>query len=196
MSPRPDVSAERKPQILQAALYVFLHKGFTAARMVDIARKAKLSVGNLYRYFDSKLDITLALMELFLAPSLQTLEDLLSLPGTVRERLTNAFIDELAAQDKTAFTLYSEMYHLSRREKRIHKLLSAYNLRLQQQISALLQQGMERGELRPIDPASAAFTFQVIFDGMMQNLPLQPVDSDLAFIVRSAFDQLFEGLET
>ncbi|MFZ5880960.1 MAG: TetR/AcrR family transcriptional regulator [Chloroflexota bacterium] len=196
MSPRPDVSAERKPQILQAALYVFLRKGFTAARMVDIARKAKLSVGNLYRYFDSKLDITLALMELFLSPSLQALEDLLSLPGTVRERLTNAFIDELAAQDKAAFTLYSEMYHLSRREKRIHKLLSAYNLRLQQQISALLQQGMERGELRPIDPASAAFTFQVIFDGMMQNLPLQPVDSDLALIVRSAFDQLFEGFET
>lgn len=195
MSPRPDVSAERKPQILQAALYVFLRRGFTAARMEDIANKAKLSVGNLYRYFDSKLDISLALMELFLTPSLQALEDLLSLPGTVRERLTNAFIDELAAQDKTAFTLYSEMYHLARREKRIRNLLADYNTRLQQKISALLQQGVERGELRPIDPDGAAFTFQVIFDGMMQNIPLQPVGSDLPSVVRCTFDQLFEGLE-
>jgi TetR/AcrR family transcriptional regulator, repressor for uid operon len=52
--PRPDVSAERKPQILQAAAQVFLQKGFHASRMNDIAREAGLSVGNLYRYFPAR----------------------------------------------------------------------------------------------------------------------------------------------
>ena len=98
MSPRPDVSAERKPQILTAALQVFLAKGLDSASMEDIAVQAELSVGNLYRYFSGKLDLTVALMDLLLAPSLQKLEELLNAPGTSRQRLEAAFLDDLSAQ--------------------------------------------------------------------------------------------------
>ena len=45
---------ERRAQLLDAALDEFFEKGFSAARMDDIARRAKLSKGTLYLYFDSK----------------------------------------------------------------------------------------------------------------------------------------------
>ena len=47
MSPRPDVSDERKSQILKAAESVFTQKGFDEARMDDIADKTGLSKGTL-----------------------------------------------------------------------------------------------------------------------------------------------------
>ncbi|HET7081061.1 MAG TPA: helix-turn-helix domain-containing protein, partial [Chloroflexia bacterium] len=54
MSPRPDVSEERKNQILDAAAAVFSRLGFHEARMDDIVRESGLSKGTLYWYFTSK----------------------------------------------------------------------------------------------------------------------------------------------
>ena len=48
MSPRPDVSEERKQQILEAAIAVFARLGFRAARMDDVAEQAGLSKAALY----------------------------------------------------------------------------------------------------------------------------------------------------
>ncbi len=195
MSPRPDVSAERRPQIVLAAAQVFLQKGFSAARMEDIAACAGLSVGDLYRYFSGKLDITLALMHLFLEPSLHATEDLLAAPGTCRARLEGSFLRVLAKQDAAMLTLYGEMYHLARSEPRIREVLLDYNCRYRQLVAALLQQGIERGELRPHDPAQTAFLLQCLFDGLMQNLAYSP-PGELPDILREHFDLLFQGLSS
>jgi len=54
MSPRPDVSEERKNQILDAAGKVFARLGFQKTRMDDIVEESGLSKGTLYWYFKSK----------------------------------------------------------------------------------------------------------------------------------------------
>ncbi len=55
--------AQRVPQILDAALQEFSRRGFTAARMDDIARRCGLSKGGLYAHFDSKDAIFKALLD-------------------------------------------------------------------------------------------------------------------------------------
>jgi AcrR family transcriptional regulator len=44
----------RRETILDAARQVFLRDGFAAAHMSEIAKRAKIAVGTLYLYFDSK----------------------------------------------------------------------------------------------------------------------------------------------
>ncbi|MGH9884316.1 MAG: TetR/AcrR family transcriptional regulator [bacterium] len=44
----------RREAILEAARQTFERDGFADARMADIARRAKMAVGTLYLYFDSK----------------------------------------------------------------------------------------------------------------------------------------------
>lgn len=44
----------RRETILDAARQVFIRDGFAAARMSEIAKRAKIAVGTLYLYFDSK----------------------------------------------------------------------------------------------------------------------------------------------
>ncbi len=78
MSPRPDVSEERRTQILEAAMAVFARQGFDKARMDDIAQQARLSKGALYLYYKSKDAIISAILQL---PLLAGYEKAAGLPG-------------------------------------------------------------------------------------------------------------------
>ena len=53
----------RVPLILDAALQEFSRRGFSAARMDDIAQRCGLSKGGLYAHFDSKDAIFKALLD-------------------------------------------------------------------------------------------------------------------------------------
>src|SRR5215469_12770435 len=45
---------QRFPEVIAAAVRVFTHEGYRAARMSDVAREAGLSEAALYRYVESK----------------------------------------------------------------------------------------------------------------------------------------------
>ncbi|MBF0099435.1 MAG: TetR/AcrR family transcriptional regulator [Desulfobacterales bacterium] len=49
--------AERRTQILSAALDVFAEKGYHSTKISDIAEKLNMGHGTFYRYFKNKLDI-------------------------------------------------------------------------------------------------------------------------------------------
>ena len=65
---------ERRQAFLNAALDEFFDRGFTAARMDDIARRAGVSKGALYLYFDSKEALFAALVETVAVPNLEIIE--------------------------------------------------------------------------------------------------------------------------
>ena len=48
---------DRPYEIINAALEVFVEHGYAASKLDDIACKAGISKGSLYRYFDSKADL-------------------------------------------------------------------------------------------------------------------------------------------
>jgi AcrR family transcriptional regulator len=50
-------------QIINAASVVFAKKGFSATRMSDVAEQAGIAQGTIYRFFESKEDVALALFE-------------------------------------------------------------------------------------------------------------------------------------
>jgi AcrR family transcriptional regulator len=66
----------RPQEILEAALAVFAEKGFAAARMDEIARRARVSKGTIYLYFPSKEAVFKALLQEMIGPQLSRLADL------------------------------------------------------------------------------------------------------------------------
>lgn len=58
----PDRVAHRRRQILDAAYQVFATKGYTAATIADVAQALKLGHGTIYRYFENKLDLFMAVV--------------------------------------------------------------------------------------------------------------------------------------
>ena len=66
-----DAKDERRQLLLSAALDEFFERGFSAARIEDIAQRASLSKGTVYLYFDSKEALFLALIEDLATPNIE-----------------------------------------------------------------------------------------------------------------------------
>ena len=61
--PRQKRSLEKRARLKAAGLALFSEKGFEAASVDDIARRAKLAVGGFYQHFRSKRQLLLVLMD-------------------------------------------------------------------------------------------------------------------------------------
>ena len=54
-----NISEEKRKKILDVAVNEFANHGFENANINTIAKKADVSVGSLYKYFDTKADLFL-----------------------------------------------------------------------------------------------------------------------------------------
>src|SRR4051794_429705 len=61
-SPQSDRTVQRRKQILEAAYQVFASKGYAASTIADVAQSLRLGHGTIYRYFDNKLDLFMAVV--------------------------------------------------------------------------------------------------------------------------------------
>lgn len=68
----------RPAELLDAALDVFAEKGFTAARMEDIAARAGAAKGTVYLYFPSKEAVFEALVRTAIVPNIERAEALVA----------------------------------------------------------------------------------------------------------------------
>ena len=78
-------AAQRREEILDAAIRCFREKGFHAASMSSIAKAFGMSAGHIYNYFDSKEDIIEAIVNRWLDNSFT-----LSRSGGIRIRISIA----------------------------------------------------------------------------------------------------------
>ena len=197
MSPRPDVSEERKQQIIDAAITAFARNGFHKTRMDDIAEESKISKGLLYWYFKSKEEITIAILDTLIGFELRNFKDLPSMDRTARERLElfmNHFIDDLSQMDRIRPILY-EFYSLAMREKGLQKYVAQVLQAYLDILIPIFQQGIERGEFLSIDPEKAALAAGAILEGTVLMWVFDPTRVKLKEQVETGIQLLLRGLE-
>jgi AcrR family transcriptional regulator len=196
MSPRPDVSEARQGQILEAAVKVFVRLGLDQARMDDIGAEAGLSKGALYWYFKSKDEIITAILDKLFDRELVELQERLEADGPVRERLLG-FVRHAAAELKAMQHLRPilyEFYGLAFRDRKVRAALRADLRRTVQVAAPLIQQGVARGELRPLAPGEGARGLAAIIEGSMLLWVFDPGAFDLEAQIESAAGIYLDGL--
>jgi AcrR family transcriptional regulator len=170
MSPRPDVSEERKSQILEAAIAVFARLGFRTARMDDIAEQAGLSKGALYLYYKSKDAIIGALLKYFFAQEFKRLQVFVEADReeAVAEQLMT-LTRQLAEAMQWMSRLMSvafEFYAIAGRDKEVRQFLKGYFQDYRTLLARLIQRGIERGEFRAVDAETTAITLAALYEGL------------------------------
>jgi AcrR family transcriptional regulator len=88
---------ERTEQIKQAALKVFARRGYTGTKTSMIAKEAIISEGLIYRYFNSKEELFITLVQELMEEARRELKYVGYLPGTPFEQirtLTKNMLDE------------------------------------------------------------------------------------------------------
>ena len=170
MSPRPDVSEERKNQILEAASTVFSRLGFQQSRMDDIAEQAGLSKGALYLYYKSKDAIIAALLKHFFVQEFKRLQVFVESEHeeTVSEQLMTLTRQLAAAmQWMTRFMpIAFEFYAIAGRDKEVHQFLKEYFKDYRRLLAHLIRRGIERGEFREVSVEATAITLAALYEGL------------------------------
>src|SRR5579884_2906036 len=171
MPPRPDVSEERRSQILEAASAVFARLGFHQARMDDIAQEAGLSKGALYLYYNSKDAIIAALLRFFFDQELAMLRRLLQTGSeqSAREQLlmVNRRMGEAMKWMEAMRPIAFEFYAIAARQKNVRQFLKEYFKEYRELLAALIQRGVESGEFKPLDAQSVAITVAALYEGLV-----------------------------
>jgi AcrR family transcriptional regulator len=141
-------SAARREAILAAALEEFSAQGFAAARLDDVARRARVSKGTIYLHFRDKEALFQELVRSVLGPFVGTLEHTLTADIPVRViagQMVELFVREvygtrrkdvirLIISEGTRFPSLAEFYY----REVLSRILVA--------IRGLLQRAVERGE--------------------------------------------------
>lgn len=142
-------SAERRDAILAAALDEFSSRGFEAARLDDVARRAGVAKGTIYLYFRDKESLFQELIRAMLTP----------LVGTI-EAMGQADVPLAVLADRIVELFVSEVYETRRKDvvrlmisegRRFPKLAEFYYREVLSRIIAavrsLLRRAAARGEV-------------------------------------------------
>lgn len=160
--PRWQRRAEDRPrEICAAALEVFAEKGFAAAKLDEIARRAGVSKGTLYLYFADKEQLFRAVVRDSIAPNVQAITAALAavdapfaqiIPALFTRFAENIGKIPVAAVAKMVIGESSNFPELARvwHDEIASKAIGA--------VATLVAKAQARGEVRPGDPRLYAFT--------------------------------------
>lgn len=199
MSPRPDVSEERKQQILDAAIAVFARLGFRAARMDDVAEQAGLSKGALYLYYKSKDAIIAAILQRLFAGEFKHLQALVESEGKgpVAEQLltlTRQFASMMQWMSKL-MPIAFEFYAIAGRDKAVRQFLKEYFTDYRHLLARLIERGIAQGEFRDINAEATAITFVALFEGQALLFFVDPEAIQWAEQLETSMRLLLSGLQ-
>lgn len=195
MSPKPDVSTERKQQILTAAMRVFTRRGIEAARMQEIAKEAGLSIGGVYWYYKSKEEIVFGLLQSFIERDIDVSRSILHATGSARQRLELILTIGLP-ETAQLMPLTLEVYRQSIHDTAVRAFLQAFMSNYKNVFTELLAQGIANGEFRPTDPAAAATMLIALYEGTLELSLLDPEPSHVAAMFASNLALFFDGFKT
>lgn len=201
-SPRWQRRADERPQeLLEAALAVFVERGFAAARLEEVAKRAGVSKGTVYLYFSSKEELLKALVQSAIVPELDNVEALMHCHvGSSRELLVKMVgamwraiaLSPLSGIPKLMLSEAGNFPELAR------FFLETVIQRHWSLLRRVMEQGMERGEFRrlPADLAVRIFVAPMMMAVFWKHsfMPLEekPLDFERYFAV--ALEMSLEGL--
>lgn len=151
----------RPSEIIEAAADVFVEHGFAAAKLTDVAQRAGIVKGTLYRYYDTKEDLFRAVVQHAVAANLLGIEQaatafrgslaelvplLLMQAANTMDSARVPALARLVIGESRAFPDLARIWH----DNVVARLLTL--------LTVLITEAQARGEVRPGDPGVHAFS--------------------------------------
>jgi AcrR family transcriptional regulator len=149
----------RPDEIIAAALACFIDKGFNATLLDEVAARAGIAKGTLYRYFESKEELFRAVVRANLVGEIAAAEREISTSELSCAELLSAFIQRMTARIATPagalpHVVFAEAARFPDLARFYYDEVIARGLGL---LELLIKRGMASGEFRRVDVRSAAF---------------------------------------
>ncbi len=170
---REEKKALSRRRILESAREVFFRDGFMSANLDEVADKAGVAKGTLYRYFDSKAELYVAVLahngKIFEEKMRETLSPELSAPEQIR--CTARFYFDHYVQNRDYFQIFWAIENQSvigELPKGVIEEVTKLWEQCVQIVSEIVRDGIERGSFVRCDPWEVANLLWTIANGLIQ----------------------------
>lgn len=146
--------ANRPSELLQAALEVFVERGFASARLDDVASRAGVSKGTLYLYFDNKEELFKAVVRHSILPLIDEFRASMQASEASSGELLGQYLEawwsrygstHLSGVAKLCVAESGNFPEVARFWR--DEVIGANNAL----VAGILRRGIDRGEFRPVD---------------------------------------------
>ena len=196
--------AEDRPrEICSAALEVFAEKGFAAAKLDEIARRAGVSKGTLYLYFKDKEELFRSVVRDTVAPNIDAVKQAVAaadLPFADLVRMFLARFADVATRlpvGAVAKMVIGESRNFPELAKVWHDQVAGPALAM---MAGLIERAQQKGEVRSGDPRLHAFSLMgPMLMGVLYRETLQPAGGapiDIEALARQHAETVLAGLLT
>lgn len=143
----------RPGQLIEAALAVFVKRGFAATRFVDVAKVAGVSPGTICLYFPTKEALFLGVVKHYLQPSFDDQTAIMAEPGSPRDRLVRVLQAkaEQLLQPEMASLIKLVVSDIGTFPSAGRELFANIINPFIDQFVKLIDEGVACGEFRPVD---------------------------------------------
>jgi AcrR family transcriptional regulator len=196
MTPKADVSQERKARIHQAALTCFHRKGYHRTTMDDIAAESGLSKGTLYWYFESKKDLFISMFRQAMDQFGQEMASIAAQDSSAADRLRanlSLFRAELAAMG-AFFGIMLEAWALTRHDEDVEAMVRELYVPYVDLLTHILRDGSADGEFHVASPEATALVLMALFDGITLSMGTGLWQCDWNDIMDAAESLVLRGL--
>jgi AcrR family transcriptional regulator len=171
---RKEQRENRRKEILLVSLDIFIRKGYSGAKIQDIAQSVGMSTGLLFNYFESKEKLYEELIKIGI-----------DLPKTFLENIKNESIEFFQAMASGIINLVTENPHTAKMF--VFMMQAQGNEAIPESAKQLLNRpvsadlfvkniikGQENGSIREGNPKSLALTFVGAIIGIVEEFALNP----------------------
>jgi AcrR family transcriptional regulator len=159
---------KRREQIMNAALKVFARRGFIGAKTNMIAKEAGLSEGLLYKYFSSKDELFVSLVQKAVEASSNTFVLVYQLPGSPLEQLRKLSTHILDEEYQDVFLLIHQTRIGDGIPNEAKQLMEQHShKKYTEQLVPLFEKGQKLGELLEGNPSELASSYLKVLSGLM-----------------------------
>ncbi len=161
---------ERQQQILMAAMQCFATNSYANTTMDEIAEAVKLSKGSLYRYYKSKKDLFLAILQSYFDAMTEEVDHILQNADSQESKLKLALqeMNQIAIdpdlQALNSITL--DFYSLTRFDEDVSEKLNAMLQLAIGIFEGIIQVGVDSGEFNAVNARHYALILMGIGDGL------------------------------
>jgi AcrR family transcriptional regulator len=165
-NPRWQRRPEARPdEILDAALHVFGEQGFARTRLEDVAKRAGISKGTLYLYFNSKEDLFRAMARARVGATVAEAEEFVrNFEGSTRallEHFISRYWAKMNEPEKIRLARVV-LFELTSFPELARFYFQEVMLRMRNLVQSVIERGIQRGEFREVDAGFAARALQTL----------------------------------
>ncbi len=197
MTPKPDVSVERKEQIYQAALVCFGRKGYHQTTMDDIAAESGLSKGALYWYFKGKKELFLSLFNELMSQFGAEWESIAAIEGinaTGKLRASLELFRTGMEQLVPFFGVMMEAWALTRHDEDVENLMHEFYAPYVEIMLAIIEEGAASGEFLVTSTRAVSMVILTLFDGITLAMAAGLWEHDWDKMIDAAEELVLRGL--